>query len=97
MAAIAVLTTVTVLTTYGPRKDRAVQLEEQGGAKPHIIPRPGEGHAPKHPNDRGGWQQFMVLGLMVAGVGLIGGLAWRSSRRARTAVASPPHAPRRHA
>ncbi len=88
--AIAALTTITVLTTsYGPRQDTQVQLEEQGGAKPHIIPRPGEGEAPKHANDRGGWQQLLVLGLLVTGVGTVGGLAWRSSRRARANATGP--------
>ena len=83
---IAVMTTITLFTSpsVGPRKDTQGQLQEQGGPKPHIIPRPGDGHAPEHPNDRGGWQQFMALGLIVAAVGTIGGLAWRSSRRARS-------------
>lgn len=90
--AIAGLITVSVVTApAGPRKDTLGQLQEQGGAKPHIIPRPGEGQAPQHPSDRGGWQQFLVLGLIVAGVGAIGGLAWRSGRRAR--AGSPPHRP----
>lgn len=90
---IAVLTTITALTASpGPRKDTQGQLEEQGGAKPHIIPRPDEGQAPKHPNDRGGWEQFLVLGLIVGSIAAIGGLAWRSSRRAlaKAAAAGPP-------
>ncbi len=93
--AIAVLTTIAVLTASpGPRKDTQSQLEEQGGAKPHIIPRPGEGQAPEHPNDRGGWEQFLVLGLIVCSVAAIGALAWRSSRRALAkAAAAPPSGP----
>ena len=83
-AAIAALTATAVLTTSsGPRKDTDGQIQEQGGAKPHIIPRPGEGETPDRPNDRGGWQQVLVLGLVVAGLGGVAGLAWRSSRRAR--------------
>jgi hypothetical protein len=77
------LIVASALTASGPRHDPAGTLQEQGGAKPHIIPRPDEGQAPKHPNDRGGSEQFLVLGLMVAGVGCIGLLGWRSSRRAR--------------
>ena len=77
------LIVISALTASGPRRDTANTLQEQGGAKPHIIPRPNEGQAPKHPNDRGGAEQFLVLGLIVAGVGCVGGLVWRSSRRAR--------------
>ena len=65
------MTTITLFTSpsVGPGKDTQGQLQEQGGPKPHIIPRPGEGHAPEHPNERGGWEQFMTLGLIVAAVG----------------------------
>ena len=86
VAAIAALTAIAVLTTSsGPRRDTDGQIQEQGGAKPHIIPRPGEGETPDRPNDRGGWQQVLVLGLMVAGLSGVAGLAWRSSRRAAEA------------
>lgn len=82
---IAGLTLASVVASgYGPRKDHAQTLQEQGGAKPHIIPRPGEGQAPRHPNDRGGAQQYLVLGMIVGGIGCVTGLAWRSTRRART-------------
>jgi hypothetical protein len=85
---IAALVTITILTTSsGPRQDTQGQ---QRGAKPHIIPRPGEGRAPEHPNDRGGWEQYLVLGLMVTAIATIGGLVWRSSRRARARSAAAP-------
>jgi len=74
----------------GRRSDRTGTLPEDGGAKPHIIPRPDEGHAPRNPGDRGGWQQSLVFGLVLAGMALLAGLAWRSSRRARTAQAKAP-------
>lgn len=48
-----------------------------------IIPRPNSGRAPDSPNDPGGWQQYLVLGLVLAGLATIFGLAVRESRRAR--------------
>ena len=50
---------------------------------PRIIERPEEGRAPEHPGDPGGWQQLALLGLLVAGLGTVTLLVWRSSRRAR--------------
>lgn len=84
LAVVVVLGVVAVAgTEYGSRDDRDVELEEQGGAKPHIIPRPDEGQAPEDPGDRGGWAQLLVLGLVVAGLGLIVVLIWRSGRAGR--------------
>ena len=48
-----------------------------------ILPQPNSGTAPEHPSDRGGWQQFMVFGLLVGGMGTIVLLVWRESRSAR--------------
>lgn len=48
-----------------------------------IIPRPNSGQAPDSPNDPGGWQQYLVFGLILAGLATIFGLAVRESRRAR--------------
>lgn len=96
---VALIAISLITTSYGPRKDTQGQLQEQGGAKPHIIQRPGEGQAPEHPNDRGGWQQFLVLGLIVVAVSTVGGLAWRSSRQARAKAATvhqPPDARSEH-
>ena len=53
-----------------------------------IIPRPNSGRAPDSPNDPGGWQQYMVLGLIVAGVALIIVLVARESRRSRPRAGS---------
>lgn len=50
-----------------------------------IIPRPNSGQAPDSPNDPGGWQQYMVFGLLVAGMVGIVLLVRRSSRRALAA------------
>ena len=51
---------------------------------PRIIERPEEGRAPEQPGDPGGWQQLALLGLVVAGLGTVTLLVWRSSRRARS-------------
>ena len=80
------LLAVTVLVSVAAdkpstRKDTQGQLQEQGGAKPHIIPLPNSGHAPESPGDRGGWQQFMTLGLIVGGVGLVALLVWRGTKK----------------
>lgn len=83
---LAVAVGVIVLTTSvnsGERKDTQGQLQEDGGAKPHIIPLPNSGTPPKNPGDRGGWEQFLVMGLIVAGLGVIGVLALRGNRTAR--------------
>ncbi|HSL56682.1 MAG TPA: hypothetical protein VK866_02465 [Acidimicrobiales bacterium] len=48
-----------------------------------IIPRPNSGRAPDSPNDPGGWQQYLVLGLIVGAMALIVALVVRESRRAR--------------
>src|SRR5436853_4656608 len=52
----------------GHRADTEGQLQEEGGAKPHIIPLPNSGHKPTNPGDRGGWEQFLTLGLIVGGL-----------------------------
>lgn len=59
-------------------------LPEPGRGVPgNIIPEPNSGIAPEDPGDRGGWQQWVVLGVIVAGVGVIVGLVVRESRRKR--------------
>lgn len=72
----------------GPRQDTWGQLPEQGGAKPHIIPRPNEGQEPEEAGDRGGWAQLGLLGLIVvsmAGIAMVvvrGSSASRARRQA---------------
>ena len=48
-----------------------------------IIPQPNSGHEPTEAGDRGGALQLAVFVGILAGVGVIGGLAWRESRKAR--------------
>lgn len=49
----------------------------------NMLPRPNSGQAPDSPNDPGGWQQFLVFGLIAGGLGVIVLLVRRESRRAR--------------
>lgn len=43
-------------------------------------PLPGCGREPTSPGDRGGWQQFLLFGIMVTGMGII---FWRVGRSIR--------------
>ena len=52
-----------------------------------IVGTPDPGPKPEHSGDRGGWAQFLTLGLIVAGVGLVG---WRIARGMRSARAAEP-------
>lgn len=48
-----------------------------------IIPQPNSGQEPEDAGDRGGVLQGVVFVAILAGLGTIGGLAVRESRRAR--------------
>jgi len=74
---------VAATVSDGPRRDTQNQLAENGGAKPHIIPRPDDGHAPTGAGDRGGWEQLALMGLMTAAVVGIGLVIFRGGRKAR--------------
>lgn len=74
---------VAALVDDGPRQDTQGQLTEQGGAKPHIIPRPGEGQAPSAPNERGGSEQLALFGLVLAAMAGIGVVIFRGGKTAR--------------
>jgi hypothetical protein len=68
----------------GHRDDRTANQAEGGfGTRPRIITRPEDGAAPDSPGDPGGWEQLALFGVIVAGLGAVGLLVWRSSRRAR--------------
>jgi hypothetical protein len=83
-------------TTEEPAPTTLPQLPDDAG---RIIKRPNYGHEPTHEGDRGGWQQGLVVLLLAVGVGALGGLAWRESRRRRTdrGEATDAVAPRRPA
>jgi hypothetical protein len=55
-------------------------------------PLPGCGRQPTGPGDRGGWQQFLLFGIMAGGIGFI---VWRIGRsiRARDRLISASTAP----
>lgn len=95
-----VVVAATSATDPGPRRDTQGQLGEDDGAKPHIIPRPGEGEAPDDPGDRGGWEQLSLFGLLVVAIAGIGLVIFRGSRRTRAgrqawrAAASTPEGQR---
>jgi hypothetical protein len=58
-----------------------------------IIGSPDPGPKPEHPGDRGGYAQFLTLGVLVAAVSFI---MWRIVRAARAAApAVSPPGPRR--
>ncbi|MGY6502098.1 MAG: hypothetical protein ACXIVQ_14540 [Acidimicrobiales bacterium] len=65
--------------------DTTVAPEESETQLPtgNILPRPNTGRAPDSPNDPGGWQQYMVFGLIFAGLGVIVALVVRDSRKAK--------------
>jgi hypothetical protein len=65
-------------TTSAPIRDNDTGLND-------IIPQPNSGQAPEQPSDRGGWQQYMVFGLIIGGMAVIVLLAWRGSTKARRA------------
>lgn len=49
-----------------------------------ALPKPGCGS-----EARGGWRQWIVLGLILAGLAFIAWRVWAAARRARAAVPAP--------
>jgi hypothetical protein len=66
-----------------PSTESAPTTLPSGNGVGHIVLRPDYGHEPTGPNDRGGWQQLLLFGLLCGGVLALGGFAWRDSRRKR--------------
>lgn len=60
----------------------SVEVRDQDSGVGDILPRPGSGEAPDSPNDRGGWQQYMVFALIIAGLAVLVLLVRRESTRA---------------
>lgn len=103
VAASAVLALVIVLASMAPTSAQITDVDdatttttmvESDGPSPagNILPRPDTGQAPDSPNDPGGWQQYLVFGLILAGIGLIVGMVIRESRRVRSRQATGPSA-----
>jgi hypothetical protein len=65
-------------TTTTPIRDSDTGLND-------IVPQPNSGEAPDDPSDRGGWQQYLVFGLIIGGMAVIVAIVMRQSRRARAA------------
>lgn len=53
-----------------------------------AVPKPGCGAAPDESGDRGGWAQYLVLGVLMAGLAVIGTVVVRSTRRTTAARAA---------
>ena len=58
---------------------------ESDGPSPagNILPRPGSGQAPESSGDPGGWLQYVVFALILAGLALIVLLVIRESKKAK--------------
>jgi hypothetical protein len=76
------LVVVAVTVDPGPRRDTQGQAPPEG-ARPHIIPRPGEGAAPTDGGDRGGWEQLTLFALILGSIGAIGVVVFRGGSQAR--------------
>lgn len=65
--------------------DPTTTAVESDGQSPagNILPRPGSGQAPDSPNDPGGWMQYLVFGVILAGIAIIVLLVVRESRNAK--------------
>jgi hypothetical protein len=70
--------------------DGNVSTNDQPVPGGDIIPEPDSGVEPTDAGDRGGSLQLTVFVVMLAGIGLIVGLAVRESRKARRARGERP-------
>lgn len=88
--AVGVLTLAVALAVTAPAASAQSDEATTTTAEPdtqlptgNILPRPNSGQAPDSPNDPGGWQQYLVFGLIFAGLAVIVVLVTRESRKAR--------------
>jgi hypothetical protein len=68
-----------------PVEDGATPTTQPGLVGGDVIPRPDSGREPAHPGDRGGWQQTLLFGLIVAAIAIGVLLVVRESRRKSSA------------
>jgi hypothetical protein len=90
---IVILVAVFVALYPNDGSGNHITKAETASTRPRIIRRPEDGVAPESPGDPGGWEQLALLGVIVLGVGVVGGLVWRASRKARAAAGAPPPTP----
>jgi hypothetical protein len=92
--AIVVLIVLFVIFYPSPGKglSHQEQLELSRTRAPQIIPTPADRNVVTQPGDPGGWEQVMLLGVLLAGLAVVAFLAWRSMRKAkpRAGRAGPP-------
>ncbi|MSO60139.1 MAG: hypothetical protein EXQ63_07425 [Ilumatobacteraceae bacterium] len=62
-------------------------LQEDPAQCINSNPRPNCGKAPEQPGDRGGWLQYTVFGIMIAGLSFIGFKMFRGVARRDRAIA----------
>ncbi len=67
----------------GPGLTQQQEINKLQTQAPQIIPNPDEREKATNPGDPGGWEQVMLLGVMVTGMVTVGGLAYRASRKAK--------------
>jgi len=60
------------------------EIDNGQGGDLGILPRPNSGHSPKSSSDRGGWEQYLVMGSIVLALGVIVLLIRRESKRSKT-------------
>ena len=72
----------------GPGLTQQQEIQKLETQAPQIIPSPDDRERATNPGDPGGWEQVMLLGVMVTGMLTVGGLAFRASRRAKRRAAS---------
>jgi hypothetical protein len=89
LAAITVATSSAAAAQDDTTTSTALVRSDAESPAGNILPRPNTGQAPDSPNDPGGWQQYVVFGTIVAGLGLITLLVIRESKRARQRRSTP--------
>ena len=70
---------VAIFSDPGPPTDPSANAPRA----PHIIERPNEGTGPQNPGDRGGWEQLLVLAMIIVSVVVIGLVVFRGGSKAR--------------
>ncbi len=85
---IAVATVLVLGAPAAAQEDdgNGIDIRSPGDDGVTILPRPNSGQAPENPGDPGGWQQLLLLGLIVVALVAIATLVIRQSRKERAAL-----------